>query len=292
MYLDGKSELKGDVEIRQYPRIVSAQTANIYRNAKTKAITKIELFGNVRYMEPDILIYARSVDIYPETESALLKDILYRFKVNRAHAALPAWGRANFIEKFANKGYLLSRATYTTCSPSDKSWEIDAEKITINSATSSGVAKKAYFKVYDKPVIYLPYMSFPATKDRKSGFLMPIYGYTNVSGFDYAFPYYFNIAPNFDATFVPHVYSFRGVMAGGNARFLTSNSTGVVGLNYLPHDSLYNSFLMKNRDEFPVLRNQSSNRWSVMLKETSKFTKNLTGNINFRQVSDDYYFRF
>ena len=120
---------------------------------------------------------------------------------------------------------------------------------------------------------------------------MPIYGYTNVSGFDYGFPYYFNIAPNFDATFVPHVYSFRGVMLGGNARYLTETSSGIFGLTFMPKDAKYNSFLMQNRDAYPVLQGKSANRWSLMFRNKSQFTKNLSANINFKQISDDYYFQ-
>ncbi|MDF1758273.1 MAG: LPS-assembly protein LptD [Legionellaceae bacterium] len=291
LQLDGRSQLKGDVLIRQKNRVVSAETANIYRDADTKSITKIELTGGVRLIAPDILVFARDAVIYPKEESGTLHDVIYRFKTTRAKAFLPAWGRASFIERFSNKDYLLKRATYTTCSPKDKSWQIAADKITINNANSSGVAKKAYLEVHDIPILYTPYVSFPTSKERKSGFLMPLYGYTNVSGFDYAFPYYINIAPNFDATFVPHVYTFRGLMLGGNARFLTKKTYGVFGLDFLPKDAAYNSFLIKNRDEFPVLKNKSTNRWSVMLKEKTKITKNLVANINYRQVSDDYYFQ-
>jgi len=190
-----------------------------------------------------------------------------------------------------NKNYLLKKATYTTCPPKNKSWKISAQKITIDDAKATGVARNAYLDFHGFPVLYTPYMSFPTTSARKSGFLTPIYGYTNVSGFDYGLPYYFNLAPNYDATFIPHLYSFRGVMLGGNTRYLTKKSMGIFGLTYMPHDAKYNSFLMQNRDEFPVLQGQSSDRWSVMFRHKSQFTKNLVANVNFKQISDDYYFQ-
>lgn len=291
LYLEGNSRLSGNVELRESNRKVTAHTANIYRDPKTKKITQVELLGNVRYSAPDVLMYAGRANLHPVTKSGSLTDVIYRFKTDRAKAYLPAWGRASLIERFPNKDYLLRKATYSTCIPKDRSWRLVADKITINDAKSSGVAKNAYLEVQNIPVIYAPYFSFPTTKERKSGFLMPIYGYTNVSGFDYGFPYYFNIAPNFDATFVPHVYSFRGVMLGGNARYLTEKSTGIFGLTFMPKDAKYNSFLMQNRDEYPVLQGKSANRWSLMFKNKSQFTKNLSANINFKQVSDDYYFQ-
>ncbi len=291
LYLEGNSTLAGNVEIREDSQIVTAQTAKIYRDPDTKKITRIELVDNVRYSAPDVLVYSGKAILHPVTKSGVLTDVIYRFKTDRAKAYLPAWGRASLIERFANKNYLLKKATYTTCAPTDKSWKISADQITINDAKSSGVAKNAYLDIHGIPVIYTPYISFPTTKERKSGFLMPIYGYTNISGFDYGFPYYFNIAPNFDATFVPHIYSLRGIMVGGNARYLTKTSSGIFGLTFLPNDAKYNSFLMQNRDEFPVLQGKSANRWSVMFSNKSKFNKNLSANINFKQISDDYYFQ-
>lgn len=291
LYLEGNSTLRGHVEVLEDSRNVTAQTARIYRDPKTKKITQVELMGHVRYSAPDVLIYSSKALLNPVAKTGILTDVTYRFKTYRAKAYLPAWGRAALIERFANKDYLLKKATYTTCAPKDKSWKIQAEKITIDDAKATGVARNAYLDFQGIPILYTPYMSFPTTSERKSGFLTPISGYTNVSGFDYGMPYYFNIAPNFDATFIPHIYSFRGLMLGGNTRYLTQKSMGIFGLTYLPHDAKYNSFLMQNKDEFPVLQGQSSDRWSVMFKNKTQFTKNLTANVNFKQISDDYYFQ-
>ncbi len=291
MYLEGNSTLQGNVEVRDEDRSVTAQTAHIYRDPKTKKITRVELIGNVRYAAPDVLIYSSKAKLNPVARTGVLNNVIYRFKTDRGKAYLPAWGRAALIQRFANKDYLLEKATYTTCAPKDKAWQISAKKITIDDAKATGVARNAYLDFQGIPVLYTPYMSFPTTSARKSGFLTPIYGYTNVSGFDYGLPYYFNLAPNFDATFIPHIYSLRGVMLGGNTRYLTQKSTGVFGLTYMPHDAKYNSFLLNNKDEFPILDGQSADRWSVMFKHKSQFTKNLTGNINFKQISDDYYFQ-
>lgn len=291
LYLEGYSTLRGNVEVREDSRNVTAQTARIYRDPKTKKITQVELIGGVRYSAPDVLIYASKASLNPVASAGTLEDVIYRFKVDRAKAYLPAWGRAAWIERFENRDYLLKKATYTTCAPKDKAWQISADKIHIDDSKAAGVAKNAYLDFHGFPVLYTPYMSFPTTSARKSGFLTPISGYTNVSGFDYGMPYYFNIAPNFDATFIPHIYSFRGLMLGGNTRYMTQRSMGIFGLTYLPHDAKYNSFLMQNRDEFPVLKGQSSDRWSVMFKHKSQFTRNLVANINFKQISDDYYFQ-
>lgn len=286
---EGQSQLQGDVEIRQTQRIVTAQTANVYRDPKTKEITRIELLDNVHYLEPNRLMIAKKAIINPRDKSGYVEDVLYRFNTNRAAAVLPAWGRASWIERFPNQNLLLRKATYTTCSPHDRAWQVDASEITLDQATSSGVARNALLRVADMPFLYMPYLSFPTSSARKSGFLMPLLGYSNVSGFDYAFPYYLNIAPNFDATVVPHVYTLRGLMLGGHARFLTERSTGIIGGNFLPNDAAYRHFLTEHQDAFPILQGASTNRWSVMMRDNTRLARNLTMNVNYQQVSDDYY---
>ncbi len=282
---EGRSFFKGHVAVRQEQQMVNAQTAYIYRDAKTNKVTKIELLGDVRYIEPDRLMVARKATLNPQNKSGVIEDVLYRFRNDRASALLPAWGRASWAQRFANKNYLLRDATYTTCAPQDKAWQIDAKNLSLDSVAERGVARNATLRVGGVPVLYTPYLSFPTSKKRKSGFLMPMYGYSNIGGGDLALPYYWNIAPNYDATIIPHVYSRRGLMIGGDVRFLTERSVGTIGGTILPQDKAFNNFLMGN----PNLRGLSTTRWSASLIDDTAFSSNLHMNINYRQVSDDYY---
>jgi LPS-assembly protein len=289
LYPEGRSELQGNVEIRESQRIVNAKTAYIYRDPKTKEVTKIELVGDVQYQEPDRLMIARKALINPQEKSGWVEDVLYRFSNSRSNAILPAWGRAGLVERFANQDYRLQKATYSTCAPQNNAWQIEASEITLDKAKSKGVAKNAVLRIHDWPLLYTPYLSFPTTNERKSGFLMPLYGYSNVGGFDFGLPYYWNIAPNYDATITPHLYTRRGLMMGGDFRFLTSNSTGLASAHFLPDDRAFGNYLEENRDQYPTLRHLSEDRWSVLLHENTQFTSNLRMGINYQQVSDDYY---
>lgn len=222
-YREGRSELSGNVEVQQEGRIVNAQTAYVYRDAKTNKVTQIELLGEVRYLEAGRLMIARKATINPQDKSGKIEDVLYRFNVRKGGAIQPAWGRASFIERFANKDYLLKKATYTTCIPQDKAWQLEADSIKLDDAKAIGVARNAKLRIRNWPILYTPYLSFPTSKERKSGFLMPVVGSSNVGGFDLAWPYYWNIAPNYDATLIPHVYTKRGFMMGSEFRYLTKN---------------------------------------------------------------------
>ena len=290
-YPTGRSELIGRVNVRQTQRVVNAETAYLYRDKKTNQVTQIKLLNNVRYLEPGRLMLAKRATMNPQDKSGRVEDVLYRFDSPRPSTTLPAWGRARLIERFANENYLLRHATYSTCAPKDSAWQIEASDITLDHASETGVAKNALLRVGDWPLFYTPYMSFPTSNARKSGFLMPMYGYSNVGGFDLALPYYWNIAPNVDATIVPHEYSRRGTMIGGDLRFLTSNSVGIVGGDFLPHDQAYSAFLTSKSGEFPQLKDSSTDRWSFFLRDATQLTQRLSMNINYQQVSDYYYFQ-
>ncbi|KTD17656.1 LPS-assembly protein LptD [Legionella jordanis] len=285
----GRSDLTGGVEVQQGLRVVNAQTAYVYRDASSHKISKIELLGEVRYLEPDRLMIARKATIYPDSKAGSVEDVLYRFNTQRVSAILPAWGRASLIERFPNQDYVLKKATYSNCAPQDKAWQIEADSITLDNAKATGVARNARLRIYDVPVLYSPYLSFPTSKERKSGFLMPTVGMSNIGGFDYAQPYYWNIAPNYDATFIPHLYSRRGLMVGGQFRYLTLNSSGVFNGRFLPHDRAYRDFILDNEALYPVLRGISSDRWSVQMLNSTWLAPNLHLGVNFQQVSDNYF---
>lgn len=289
LYTSGRSELKGHVEIRESQRIVTAHTAYIYRNIQTKQVDRIELVGGVRYVEPDRLMLAKSARINPEDKSGQINDVLYRFNIQRANAVLPAWGKARQVERFPNQNYRLCNATYSTCAPEDSAWSIEAREITLNHAKSEGVAKHALLRLHSVPLIYVPYLSFPTSKERKSGFLAPITGYSNIGGVDIQWPYYWNIAPNYDATFIPHLYTRRGMMLGAETRYLTFNSAGALGGQILPKDQAFRRFLNSNQLQYPNLAGISDTRWSFFAHDSTQLTPNLHFGLNYQQVSDDYY---
>lgn len=288
-YRNKRSTLSGHVEVQQNQKVVNAQTAYVYRDSKTNKVTKVEFLGEVRYLEPDKLMIARKAEFNPEDKSGETVDVLYRFNSEKSGAILPAWGRAGLIRRFSNKNYFLSLATYTTCAPQDKAWDIQAESITLDDAKATGVARNAKIRVHDHTVFYTPYLSFPTNKERKSGFLMPIVGSSETGGFDLGLPYYWNIAPNHDLTLIPHVYSKRGLLMGGEFRYLTSNSIGTINGSFMPNDKAYSQFIQNNETEFPQLRGNSTNRWAFGFLETTNFTPNLKFNLNVQEISDDYY---
>lgn len=285
----GRSKLRGHVEVQQGERAVSAETAYLYRDPETQKVTEIELLGDVVYTEPGRFMRSHRVKLNPDDKSGIIDHTLYRLKHSHAHATLPAFGKADLIQRFKNRDLLLKGATYTTCSPKDNAWMLRANEIHLYESEGKGVARDAVLEFRDQPIVYAPYLTFPISKKRKSGFLMPTSGYSNIGGGDLSFPYYWNIAPNYDATIVPRAYTRRGFMIGGDTRFMTAHSQGVIGGTFLGGDRAFREYLNVHEISYPQLRNLSDNRWSVFFRENTAFTDRLRLEINYQKISDDYF---
>ena len=106
--------------------------------------------------------------------------------------------------------------------------------------TDVGVARNAsvYFK--DVPIFYTPWMDFPLTSRRKTGFLAPAIGTSNNSGFEVELPFYWNMAPNRDYTFAPRLMARRGLQLNNEFRYLEPRFGGEARFDYLPDDRILN----------------------------------------------------
>jgi len=286
---NGRSSLHGHVVLDEHDRHITANNAYLYRDAKTQNLTRILLLGDVHYEEPDKLLVAHKADLDPRTKAGIIYQALYRLGFVSGINPLPAWGYAEQVERFPDAHLAFSKASYTTCAPTDNAWRIEAKTLTVDTITDTGVAKNALLRVKGVPVLYSPYLTFPTSKKRKSGFLLPILGYNSMGGVDFALPYYWNIAPNYDATLIPHLYSKRGMMFGGKFRYLTPHSFGVIGAHILPHDREFASFINANKSEYPELASQSSDRWSILVNDRTNITDNLALDVNIQNVSDNYF---
>ncbi|MFU8797881.1 MAG: LPS-assembly protein LptD, partial [Gammaproteobacteria bacterium] len=149
------------------------------------------------------------------------------------------------------------------------------------------------------PVFYTPYFSFPIDDQRKSGILLPTYGNSKLGGFMLQVPYYWNIAPNYDATFTPGWYSKRGIQLGTEVRYLTPGNQGEIALIVLPHDAAFSAFrhtasnyYTKRPYEAARLADKASTyRGYVSWRQMTQFSPRWASTMDYMRVTDDYYFR-
>ncbi len=142
-------------------------------------------------------------------------------------------GNALYAKRAENAIIRLKDGTYTTCEPNSNAWQLKGNNITLNPATGFGTATNVTLRVKDIPVLYTPYIYFPIDDRRQSGFLPPTIGTGSDTGFMLVTPYYFNLAPNYDATLYPRYMSKRGMLMEGEFRYLTKSSEGQFGAAYL-----------------------------------------------------------
>ncbi|MES2012582.1 MAG: LPS-assembly protein LptD [Pseudomonadota bacterium] len=167
----------------------------------------------------------------------------------------------------------LQNARYTTCEAGVDDWYIKAQELQLNDATKSGVAKSAYIEFKDVPLFYTPWMSFSFNNQRKSGLLAPTFGNTTKTGFELTTPFYWNIAPNMDATMATRELSKRGVQLQGGFRYLEDKFSGSDNLEYLPSDN-----------------QTGQTRYYANLKHQQNFGNGWSAGYNIEKVSDDQYF--
>jgi len=167
----------------------------------------------------------------------------------------------------------LKNARYTTCEAGVDDWYIKANEIKLDDFTESGTAKHAYITFKGVPLLYTPWMNFSFNNERKSGLLAPTVGSTSRSGFETVVPYYWNIAPNKDATLGLRYLSKRGVQMQGTFRYLDEKYHGSNSLEYLHDDDL-----------------TGQNRYFVNLSHTHTLANRWSAGYHIEKTSDDEYF--
>jgi len=154
---------------------------------------------------------------------------------------LGAGGRAARIDFIDSARAQATRAEYTSCprdSPEPPAWLLRADSVRLDLDRNEGVAEGAVLRFLDVPILALPALSFPLSDDRKSGWLPPSVNTDNRSGIEVSVPYYWNIAPNRDATLTPRLISRRGLGLDTEFRYLEPSDEGTLSLDWLPNDRL------------------------------------------------------
>ncbi|MDR2208435.1 MAG: LPS-assembly protein LptD [Azoarcus sp.] len=182
-------------------------------------------------------------------------------------------GWADSLRIEGENHYRATNATWSTCSGSKPDWYIKAGDIELDYDREIGTVKNSTLVFKDVPIFWLPWAEFPLAGQRHSGILPPSMESSTKTGFGFAVPYYWNIAPNYDLTLIPRYMSRRGVQLGAEARYLGATYNGMVRGEYMPNDSITG----ESRSLASLLHRQ----W---------LTPGLYGSIDFNTVSDDRYF--
>ena len=266
----------GHVEMRRGPGVMTAEHMHY-----TFADDTVKANGNVCLIQqglnlngPDLFMH-----LQPQTGSMNQATYEYRsptpvtFSDDGKHSINFARGSASSINLAGEDHYQLYNATYTTCQPGDNDWYLKLHELTLDTASQIGTAHGATLEFKDTPILWTPWINFPLNDARRSGFLSPVIGTTGNSGASITLPWYWNIAPNYDATFNPTVISKRGFELGGEFRYLTPTMNGTINGDFLP-DKL-----------------TGTDRWDSFIQHNETFADGVSGHVIYQAVSDNNFFR-
>lgn len=268
---DAPSELSGQVFLQKDEQVLQADQVIYERNTEIAHAKKSVVFHS-----DNIVINSPEARFNLKDKSGTIANAQYQVKNNAENQAMQSGnGRSDKIVKGQDQT-VLHQASYSTCPPQKQSWAIHSSKVKLDHKKNVGTAKNVTLKVGKQqlPVFYFPYFSFPLTDERKSGFLMPNYQTSDKVGIGLSLPYYFNLAPNYDLTLTPNIFTKRGILLGSEFRYLLEDHRGEVQFDILPND-----------DE-----RSGEDRYYYSVKHYSRWLDRFDFAMNAEGVSDNDYF--
>ena len=239
--------------------------------------TDYDAQGNVRYQEAGELLSAARLQGTTQANRGVAENVRYQLLQSRGNGTAT---RGELLDAQRSRYSLVS---YSTCDVGHHLWEVRAKDLEIDKATGVGRAHGATMRFANVPFLYLPYFTFPVDNRRKSGFLYPTFGSSNRSGTMFSIPYYLNLAPNYDATLEPRIYTQRGAMLGGELRYLFPDTRGQFNFYYLPDDRGENS----SADE-PT---RGTDRWWLKYTDVTRLGGPWYFSTSINRASDRSYLR-
>ena len=273
---DGIFFASGNVEIERANDLVKSDRAQF--NADTGVL---QTEGNVKYLTEDLTLYAEEGGYNSQNDTVSFSDTTYYFPGQDQ----PGKGKAEdlFID---DEGLIyLTPSSYTTCSINYPDWELSSSKTILYRDDDRGHSYNILLKYKNIPVLYSPFISFPLSKERHSGFLLPSIGSSGESGSVISTPYYFNLAENFDMTLTPTNFSGRGLMIEGEFRHKSKRTSTEFEFANLDKDDVYgenrHAYFFRDNRIFSDNLKRDGDRW---------LGTQMSSSINIGGISDLNYF--
>ena len=206
----------------------------------------------IEYYQPDDLLKAtgkvrmnRLGNVYEGPQAQIKVDAMEGFIVAPTFqfARTEGHGQAERIDFVDEQRSVARNVRYTTCERKPgpswlPDWVLQASQVKFDTESQVGEASGVVLRFKDVPIVAAPYLTFPLSDARKSGWLPASVNIDSSSGVEVAVPYYWNIAPNRDATVTPSLLSKRGVNVSSEFRYLEPNYSGTARVDYMPNDRL------------------------------------------------------
>ena len=275
---------RGNVQISRGDILLTADLIE-YDHKTQRAFAR----GNVVLTVGQDILSGSSMDIDLASQKGFIEDAYLFLKENNFHIT------GEKIEKTGKETYQIDKATLTTCDGPKPSWKISARNVKIK-ADGAGTAKHAVLRARNLPVLYAPFLYYPARKDRQSGLLMPEFGESQRNGYQYNQPFFWVISESADATFYAHYMSNRGIKPGAEFRYyLSEHSKGTMMLDGFNDDKIDDGGNASNeygyRDAGEQVLRTNDNRYWFRMSHHQPVPFDFTAKLDLDIVRDQDYLR-
>ncbi|EFO1362974.1 LPS assembly protein LptD [Escherichia marmotae] len=270
----------GSVDIMQGNSRLQADEVQLHQKeapGQPEPVRTVDALGNVHYDDNQVILKGPKGWTNLNTKDTNVWEGDYQMVGRQGR------GKADLMKQRGENRYtILDNGSFTSCLPGSDTWSVVGSEIIHDREEQVAEIWNARFKVGPVPIFYSPYLQLPVGDKRRSGFLIPNAKYTSTNYFEFYLPYYWNIAPNMDATITPHYMHRRGnIMWENEFRYLTQAGAGLMELDYLPSDKVY-------EDEHP--EDSNSRRWLFYWQHSGVMDQVWRFNIDYTKVSDPTYF--
>ena len=270
----------GNVDINQGNSRLLADEVQLHQKQPEGAaepVRTVDALGNVHYDDNQVILKGPKAWSNLNTKDTNVWEGDYQMVGRQGR------GKADLMKQRGENRYtILENGTFTSCLPGSDTWSVVGSEVIHDREEQVAEIWNARFKLGPVPVFYSPYLQLPVGDKRRSGFLIPNAQYSTSNYFEFYLPYYWNIAPNMDATITPHYIHKRGnIMWENEFRYLTQAGEGLMELDYLPSDKVY-------EDEHPTEGDR--HRWLYFWQHAGVMDQVWRFNVNYTKVSDPYYF--
>jgi Organic solvent tolerance protein OstA len=270
----------GNVDINQGNSRLQADEVQLHQKqpeGQPAPVRTVDALGNVHYDDNQVILKGPKAWSNLNTKDTNVWDGDYQMVGRQGR------GTADLMKQRGENRYtILENGTFTSCLPGSNTWSVVGSEVIQDRQEEVAEIWNARFKIGPVPVFYSPYLQLPIGDKRRSGFLIPNAQYSTKNYFEFSLPYYWNIAPNMDATITPHYMHKRGgIMWENEFRYLTKAGAGLMELDYLPSDKVYSD---EHEDD------DNSRRWLFYWRHAGVLEQVWRFNVDYTKVSDPNYF--
>ncbi len=224
---DGRAQgSAGDFEYQEGLYLLATGGVDIkYKDLRIQAErARLDLPTNLLTAEGDVILDEGPRRMTGETLEYDLSTSTGKITQATAYVDPDYYFSGSQIAKIDDDTFTVDDGIFTSCDQDVPSWSIQLSdaRITIDEYARIKNARLKFGKV---PVFYLPYMIWPATTNRASGFLVPKPGYSERRGASLDLAYYKTLGRSADSTFFFEATSEEFFGFGNETRWRPSEGT-------------------------------------------------------------------